>query len=459
MNQNKKISGKILRAVLATGLLSFCGVIVETAMNITFPTLMKEFKISTNTVQWMTTGYLLILAVIIPLSATLKRNFKTRQLFLLANSLFILGLVIDAVAPHFSLLLLGRLIQGIGTGIALPLMFNIIIEQVPTQKLGVMMGIGNLITAVAPAIGPSLGGVIVTNLGWRYIFLLLIPILLLSLVLGVISIEQKSPLEKATIDLPSFLCIIAMFAGMILGLNGMGTHSFFSSAVIGVFAIGISSGVLLFIRSARIRNPIVHLGVLKNRVFSGHLLSFFIFQMAVLSLAFTLPNYLQLVNQQSASLSGLITFPGAVLGAALAPFGGRILDKLGARKPILTGTTLSFVSLLLFNLFGGHLNFWLMTATHLIFMAGIGIGFGNIMTSALKQLEIAEQSDGNAILTTIQQFAGAVGTSSAAALIAQSQSTLVQTPLAITNGSQHVFIFLLLLNIIQSLVLFRVVKK
>lgn len=126
MNEDKKIDLKLILSIVATGIMSFSGVVVETAMNVTFPSLMEEFQIGTSSVQWITTGYLL-----------------------------------------------GRLIQGVGTGIALPLMFNITMEQVPEEKLGVMMGTASLITAMVPAVGPSLGGFIVNHFGWRIVFILL----------------------------------------------------------------------------------------------------------------------------------------------------------------------------------------------------------------------------------------------------------------------------------------------
>lgn len=154
--------------------MSFSGVVVETAMNVTFPSLMEEFQIGTSSVQWITTGYLLVLAVIIPTSSYLKKRFRMKSLFMTAIILFIIGTVLAAVTPVFSLLLLGRLIQGVGTGIALPLMFNITMEQVPEEKLGVMMGTASLITAMAPAVGPSLGGFIVNHFGWRMVFIALL---------------------------------------------------------------------------------------------------------------------------------------------------------------------------------------------------------------------------------------------------------------------------------------------
>lgn len=174
MNEDKKIDLKLILSIVATGIMSFSGVVVETAMNVTFPSLMEEFQIGTSSVQWITTGYLLVLAVIIPTSSYLKKRFRMKSLFMTAIILFIIGTVLAAVTPVFSLLLLGRLIQGVGTGIALPLMFNITMEQVPEEKLGVMMGTASLITAMAPAVGPSLGGFIVNHFGWRMVFIALL---------------------------------------------------------------------------------------------------------------------------------------------------------------------------------------------------------------------------------------------------------------------------------------------
>jgi len=153
----KKVDLKLILAVIAAGLLSFCGVIVETAMNVTFPVLMRQFSINTATVQWLTTAYLLVVAIIVPISSFLKRRFRTKTLFVTANLLFMAGLLIDASAANFDSLVLGRIIQGLGTGIALPLMFNIILDWVPDQQKGMLMGVGTLITAIAPALGPTFG--------------------------------------------------------------------------------------------------------------------------------------------------------------------------------------------------------------------------------------------------------------------------------------------------------------
>ena len=200
---------------------------------------MEEFGIGTSTVQWITTGYLLILAMIIPASSYLKKRFTLKKLFVTAICLFLIGTIMAAVTPVFSLLLLGRLIQGVGTGIALPLMFNIVLEQVPAKKLGLMMGIASLITAMAPAVGPSVGGMLVSNFGWRMIFISLIPLLLLSFFLGVFSIRQVTETEKISFQWLDYIFLAAGFACFIFATSTASEAGWISVQVLGLLAASI----------------------------------------------------------------------------------------------------------------------------------------------------------------------------------------------------------------------------
>lgn len=282
MSQDK-ISAKVLFAIFATGILSFCGVAGETAMNITFPILMKEFEINTATVQWVTTSYLLVVACVVPLSAYLKRSYKMKTIFLVGNLLSVLGVLIDFLAPSFGFVVLGRLVQGMGVGFALPLMFNIILEQVPKRKIGLMMGVGTLIIAIAPAIGPTVGGLLTATFGWRSIFLVQFPILLASLVAGLRSIEQMSKVKQESLDVVSLFAIIALFVGLILGMHGLADHPFLSFPVLGWLVIGILGLVLLVWRSNQLETPIINLAILKNPLLTGHVLAFFTFQLGSLA--------------------------------------------------------------------------------------------------------------------------------------------------------------------------------
>ena len=318
----EKIPTKVVAAIVATGLMSFCGVIVETAMNVTFPILMREFSITTNQAQWMTSIYLLLVAIVVPLSAILKSSYRTKMLFTVANLLFISGIIIDALAPLFGVLLVGRTIQGIGTGIALPLMFNIIMEQVPTSRIGFMMGSGNLITGVAPAIGPTFGGIVASKLNWRWVFYSLIPLLIISFVLGEWGITQKSPIKKQQIDLFSILMIVFMFCGFVTEFSNLGSQAFMTFSVGGALLIGILGMGLFARRSLTLKEPILQLRLFRNKKFSGHILGFFLTQLISLGFAFLLPNYIQLVNGNSAMTAGLIVLPAGFVGAIFAPLRG-----------------------------------------------------------------------------------------------------------------------------------------
>lgn len=428
--QQRTLNSRLILAIFATGLMSFAGVVVETAMNITFPVLMRQFHISTGTVQWLTTGYLLIVATFVPISSFLKRRFKTRTLFLTANLLFIAGLIVDTFAPTFGVLLLGRLIQGVATGIALPLMFNIILEQAPMDKIGLLMGIGTLVTAVAPALGPTYGGLIVSNLNWRDIFMFLVPLLLLSLITGLLTIRQVNKTEKVHFDVLSWGLVALTFISFILGLSNMAHVTTQPWPVILGIVIGCLALAAFVWRSKRIDQPLIKLTVFSQPVFSWHLLAFFLVQISALGLSFLLPNFLQLVNGKSALIAGLVVLPGAALGALFAPLGGTILDHFGPTRPILAGAFCQLVALGGMMFGTGSLTPGIILSWYLLYMFGTGLAFGNIMTTGLKSLSDQQQSDGNAIYNTVQQFAGAVGTAIVSAVVALTQA-----------GSTHSFTF------------------
>lgn len=443
----KQLTPQLIMAVVATGLLSFCGVIVETAMNISFPTLMKEFGVTTNVVQWMTSIYLLVVAVMVPLSAYSKRSFKTKHLFIVANLLFILGLVIDASAPNFTFLLLGRLIQGLGTGISLPLMFNIILEQVPQEKLGLMMGVANLITGISPALGPTFGGLVVTGMGWRWVFIFLLPFLVVSLLLGIAGIQQPTPPQRGRFDQLSLCFIALLFGGLVTGFANLSGQPLISMAVGGAWLLGLLGLAGLTWRSLTLDQPLLDLRLLTNRRFHRILLMFFFTQLCSLGFAFLLPNYIQLVNGKSALVAGMVVLPAGFAGAVAAPVGGRLLDKYGARRPIVAGNCLMLLAIVLFTLLARQLTDGLVATVYIFYMFGMGMTMGSLMTSALTFLKDNQQTQGNAILNTLQQFAGAMGTSLVSVIVAASQrqhGQLVGTKV----GTQEAFLFLLVLIVI-----------
>lgn len=177
------VDPKIIWAIVGTGILAFTGILTETSMNVTFPDLMKQFGISLSVVQWLTTAYLLMVSLVMTTSAFLKAKFNPRMIFMIAIIAFLIGDIVAILSHSFALLLVGRIIQGIGTGVITPLVFNIILENVPMSQIGKYMGFGTMILSLAPAFGPIFGGVVAYYLGWREIFLLVLPVAFLSLVI------------------------------------------------------------------------------------------------------------------------------------------------------------------------------------------------------------------------------------------------------------------------------------
>ncbi|KOY78798.1 MFS transporter [Apilactobacillus kunkeei] len=446
-----RISRSVLLSILAVGVMTFGGVTVETSMNITFPTLINEFHIGLNVVQWITTSYLLVLSSVIPISKFLKERYTVKSLFVFSGIMFLIGLIVDATAPSFAFILLGRIIQGIGTGIALPLMFNIILDNVPVSRLGFMMGVGSLITAAASAIGPTFGGVIVNTLGWRYIFIFLIPVLLIALALGIYSIPKinQGDLAKNRFDYSGFILVVITFFGLIIGISNISTADIISVNTLLPILIGIISLVIFIRTQSRKHHPLLNVNILKNRAYSKYLLAFFINQLIILGLAFVVPNYVQIINHSSSSVAGLILLPGAILGAIISPLSGELLDKLGAKKPILSGSGLIIISLLILTFSSSHISDGMFLALYSLIMIGIGLSYGNIMTKALSFLQNEIQADGNAILTTIQQFAGAIGTVIVATIITKVDNLNLGSA---TIGFAVALLFLLIIMIIQFVV-------
>lgn len=325
----RRLDARLVLSIVAIGVMSFAGVVVETAMNIAFPALMTEFGVSTARVQWITTGYLLVLAAIMLISSLLNRRFRTRSLFLTAMALFVAGTVLCATAPRFDLLIGGRLIQGVGTGIALPLMFNVVLKQAPLDRLGTMMGVATLITAIAPAVGPSLGGYLIGALGWRSIFLILLPFLLAALLLGALTIREAHEPERVPFAPVQFAALAAGFTCFVLAMNAASTAGFASARVLVLTGCAAALVGAFCALSRRSHAPLLRIGVFADRTFALSILYVVLVQGIVLALGYLIPYYAQVGAGAGSFAAGCLLLPGCVVGACLTPFGGRILDRLG----------------------------------------------------------------------------------------------------------------------------------
>ena len=453
----RRIDARLILSVVACGIMSFSGVVVETAMNITFPSLMGEFGIDTATVQWVTTGYLLVLTAIMPLSSFLKRRFRNKTLFAVAICCFTSGTVLCAVAPVFSLLIAGRVVQGIGTGLALPLMFNIVIEQAPFEKMGLMMGIATLITATAPAVGPSVGGLIVTIWGWRQIFLVLLPFLALSAVAGFTSLRQVSETERVSFSIPQFIMLSGAFVCLVFASSSASSAGWLSAQVLGLLLAGIVLAAAFAILSQRSANPLIHIDIFSSGSFSASVVYVVLLQAIVLGLGYLLPYYGQVVNGQDEFGAGCLLLPGCLIGAILAPLGGRILDVFGAKRPLTFGSLCQLAAIVLYAVVSIGAAPWAFALIYVLIPISQGFSAANSITNGLGYLPTDRKTDGNATFNTLQQLGGALGTAAMTSIVnaAQSQSSdLVAGTIAGTQAAFYVLLGISLVALCSMAVVF-----
>jgi EmrB/QacA subfamily drug resistance transporter len=458
----RKADARLYLSIVATGLLSFTGVVIETSMNVIFPTLIQEFSISTSLVQWVTTGYLLVLSIVIPASSYLKQRFPLKKLFLSANLLFLAGVLFGALAPNFTILLLGRLLQGAGTGIALPLMFNIVLEQAPLNRIGFMMGAAMLVCALAPAIGPSFGGYVVTVWGWHMIFFSLLPLIFFSLISGLYAIRQSSPYGPREFDLPGMILLACAFTTFLLACSEA------SSIMNNAFPFVIFLVLALFFLIAFYRHeeaclkkgkvPLLSLRPLCTPAFSLSVLCLFLITFICLSIGFLLPSFAQIVLGESAFASGCILLPGCLIGAVISPISGRIYDSIGAKSPLLLGGVFFFICLAIYQFVMQSATILTMTLAYIVFTLGQSLSIGNTLTYGISALQKSLRADGNAIANTIQQLSGAIGTAVSAAIIAMYQYDAADFLTATATGTRIVFALLFVMAIIHNLCIRRALQ-
>ena len=442
--------------------ITFVGNFTQLQLSAALPTIVAEFGISVTTGQWLTSIFQLVMGVMVPLTAYLTRRFSTRQIVITSMSVFTIGSLMAWVSPTFILVLLGRMLEAIGTGVMWPVLQITVFSIYPLSRRGMAMGMVGMAMSVAPAIGPTFGGWQTDANGWRSIFLTLTAIGAFALVLATFWLHNFGATDKTVkADFFSVFLSVFGFGGLMFGFTNIESYPFahplvWLPMVVGMVGIvwfilrqlsnkrawveaqnrsaaentpaeaesaadpaanaadaheGILHGHLRFHRWHRTtgREPLLDLEVLKNRSFTvGTItaaLSFFAFS----SITVILPLYIQDDRGFSATMSGLIMLPGA-LGQAIAQFfGGKALDRFGARPVALIGTiTLCFGTVMMSLI---SLDSWIWWVSIWQFVRQIGMGFVlmPITTWSLNCLEPKEVSAGSAVTNTVRQIAGAIG--------------------------------------------------
>ncbi|MDU6522583.1 MDR family MFS transporter [Enterococcus devriesei] len=412
-NQTVDIYGKpynrsLLVVVLLIG--TFCTVLNQTLLTTAFPALMKAFDISASSVQWLTTGFLLVNGIMIPISAWLINKFSSKRLYLTAMSIFLIGTITCFVAPNFSTLLIGRLVQAAGVGISMPLLQNIMLSIFPPEKRGSAMGMAGIVIGLAPALGPTLSGWIIDHYTWRDLFGMVIPIVVLVLVLAIFLMKSVIQLSNPSIDVFSALLSTVGFGSLLYGFSSVGNDGWGSLKVISFLVVGVVVIGLFVWRQLHLEHPFLELRVFKSPIFTIAAILSGVVNMAMVGAEMVLPLYIQNIRGESAFHSGLMLLPGAVIMGAMMPITGAIFDKHGAKRLAISGMLILTAATLPFAFLTKETPIAMIVILYAMRMFGISMVMMPVTTSGMNALPMNLISHGTAVNNTFRQVASSIGT-------------------------------------------------
>ena len=440
-----------MRVIWLLLIAAFVAILNETTMGIAIPVLNETLGIPEEQGQWFTSAFMLTMAVVIPTTGFLLQRFTTRQIFLAAISAFTLGTLICLVAPGFTTLLLGRIVQAGGTGIMMPLLMTTMMNVVPAHSRGRMMGRVGLVISLAPAIGPTLSGFVIEHFGWRTIFAIVLPFAIVALLVGLKWMTNLGETTHAPIDVLSIILSAIGFGGIVFGLSqlsgGEGASAGLGSLSIVILVAGIVALALFVWRQLSLQKK--DDALLDMRVFQSKNYTIAVIIMGVIAFAMfgtltMLPLVLQTVIGLEPTATGLVLLPGAVLMGVLGPIMGRIYDSFGPKVLLIPGTILVTAALLVFSFISPDTPVLVITATQIMMSVGLASSFTPLFSSSLGSLQRYLYSHGSAALNTVQQVAGGAGT---ALLIGIYSATLhagtadgVSASIAGANGANLAFL-------------------
>lgn len=457
---NSKVEENIKTAPILISFLiaGFIGLFSETALNMALNQLIGIFGVTPADIQWLTTGYLLTMGILVPVSGLLIQWFTTRQLFLASLIFSIIGTLIAALAPTFEVLLAARIFQAVGTALLLPLMFNTILVIYPVHKRGATMGLIGLVIMFAPAIGPTISGLILENLSWHWIFWISLPFLVVALLAGVLYMQNVSELTKPKIDVLSIVFSSIGFGGIVYGFSVAGENGWGSSSVVMSIVIGFIALVLFSVKQFRMDEPMIDLRVFRYPMFTLGLLMVFLTFMIIMSSMIMLPIYLQSSLALTAFTAGLVLLPGGVLNGIMSPLTGRIFDKYGPRGLVLPGFVIMAIMLWMLSKVTVDTSMLMIIVLHTLLMVGVSMVMMPAQTNGLNQLPRHLYPSGTAAMNTLQQVSGAIGTAVAVTIMSTSQTAYMEEAnapasaslisKALTEGVQDAFVFGLILAVV-----------
>ncbi|SHJ53967.1 DHA2 family efflux MFS transporter permease subunit [Parasporobacterium paucivorans] len=430
----KKINTSAIIAVLVfSGLIA---TLTETILNVALSPLMEEMRVTPGTIQWIITAYMIVVAIFVPITAFLMQTFRTKQLFLSAMTILLVGNIAAVFSGTFELLLISRILQAAGTGIIIPLMMTTVLTVAPPEKRGAVMGLCGAALTLGPALGPTIAGIVLQSYSWHVLFVILIVLIVLSMISGAAFLVNVSNVTKPKMDILSIVLSTIGFGGFIYGISSIsGTGDM--KVIATIFIIGLLCLILFCRRQLSLKEPMLNIRVFKYPVFTIGTVLVMLSMMAIFTMAVMLPMFLQGALGANPFVAAMTLLPATLISAAATPFAGKALDRFGPKVLLPVGFAVILVPL--FILSRANVDTSIMTIIILFIIVDIGIALtmSPSQTTALTPLPKKEYPHGVAILNTLQQLSAAIGAALFIGIMSASQlkALTAQAPAPVANAA------------------------
>ncbi len=400
---------------------TFIAALNQTLVTPAIPAIMKQMHVSASTAQWLTTGFTLVNAIMIPITAFLLEKYCLKRLFSASMGIFLIGSIVACLAPSFFILLVGRLVQAIGAGILQPVVMVVLLRTFPLEKRGTAMGIFGLVVAFAPALGPTAAGMVIDHLGWRPIFWIIAALSAIEIVIAFVLLPAE---EKRTsclkLDYLSVITSTLGFGGLLYGLSELGNHGIHIPGVAAT-TVGIISLIIFWKRQYALETPMLQLRVLENKRFLISCIVIMVVQGTLIAGSVLMPIFIQSDLGLTATKSGLVMLPAAIIMGVMSPVSGRLFDKHGPRILSLIGMSLLTVATCCFVFLDSSTTFTFLVIVYTVRMFGLSLVNMPVNAWGMNALPDELISHGTSVNNTLRQVAGSLGTA-----IIVSTSSLVE---------------------------------
>lgn len=403
-----KINTKAIIGVLV--LSAFIATFNETILNVALSSLMKEMNVTAATIQWLITGYMIVTSVMVPVTAFLIQSFETKQLYLGAMTLLLIGTICAACSGSFPMLLISRMLQASGTGMMIPLMMNTVLVVTSAQNRGSAMAICVCAISLGPALGPTISGIILQSFSWHALFIMLTPIICFAMILGYIFLINVSTLTKPKIDILSIILSTLGIGAVIYGISSFSGDG--NKMTIGIiFIIGLLALIIFSKRQLSLKQPMLEIRIFKYPIFSIGVILVMISMMTMFTMNVMLPMYLQGSLKVSTFVAAIALLPASLANGFITPIGGKIYDKFGVKVLIPVGFTIILIPLAMLSRSTCNTSLITVIISYIVVCIGVGLTMSPCQTNSLTQLPKKDYPHGVAIVNTFQQISAALGSS------------------------------------------------